>query len=166
MATAFCTEAEVRLKLSTLGVVHFGDDDFDGSSETGVVAEGIDWASEEIIWLCDQYAEADLATSGWINQKAIIFTIYWLCTRRGQDAPKGVELLYEGALKQLERVDKGEKIIPGVAMSGNHLPGVTNVRADLLYRTKKARVERVISTEQPTHHTQATDWDSNFDHER
>jgi len=166
MSTAYCTEAEIAKKLSVLGIKHAADDNFDQESESGVVAEGIEWASTEIDFYCTAYAAADMATSDWVNQAAIIHAIYWLRTRRGEDPPKGVERLYEACVKKLELIHAGEYQIPGLAFSGNHFPAVTNVRADLRFRTKKTRVERPISSEQTDGHTVNVDLDSMYDNER
>lgn len=140
ISPAYCTEADAQRLFSAAGVTSFADHDANGTSDSGVVDDCINQATEEISYYCQRYTPASLATSTLINRWATVLTVYFLCQRRGNDVPTSIVSEVERIMTRLEAIDAGHQI-PGLALRADLSPGFSNLRIDRRYPFRKQRVE-------------------------
>lgn len=145
----YTTRADIEAILSFDGAQGRLDDDSSGAlsaSEQGFVTKAISWATARVnLYLLGRYAASDLATSWIVNQWSTIVACYWLCCRRGNPAAGSIKDLYEETMEDLKLIRSGEGQLPDVALRTAAWPAWSNVRIDILYRLRKARVERPLS---------------------
>lgn len=139
IATPYCTEADVQRFFSSAGVISFADHDQSGASDTGVVDDCINQASEEISLRCQKYAAEDLADSTLVNRWATVLAMFFLCQRRGCEPPVGLAAEFERVMALLDRV-LGGLPIPGVPLRSNSLPSFSNLTVDRRYGRRTIRV--------------------------
>lgn len=113
-------------------------------------------------YCCGRYDDDDLATTWSANRWCVIIAAQWLCKRRGQSAPMGIESDYAEALEEMKMVKDGTADIEDIAPRTSGWPAFSNVTIDDRYAVRKIRVEQVISEPTPTLYPQAVDWDSAF----
>lgn len=157
--TVYCTEEDLNRYLSDQGVVAFADHDQDGTSDTGVVDDCIAQGTEEINLYAGQfYASAGLASSTLVTRWCVVLSSTFLCERRGNPVPESLRAEFERILTTLERVRTGEMRLPGVAMSADMRPTVSNLRPVRGATDGPIRVDQVTSPKVPTDRPQKVDY--------
>lgn len=154
VATAYCTEADMQRLFSIAGVTSFADHDQDGVSDTLVVSDCIDQATEEINLYAWQYSAAGLATSTLVNRWCTVLAVYFLCQRRGNPPPDSIAEEFARIMLHLERIRTGDMKIPGVATKGIYSPRFSNLVPDRRFPYSNIRVQRESSDGIPTTLTQ------------
>lgn len=117
----------------------------DDGSESTIVAEIINQASETVQSYTDRYYDAaDLTGSNWVRRRATILAAYYLSSRRGN--PTQYTAMVEQITRELEGVAEGKILIPGVAARSVDVPTVSNQTVDDRYRYSKLRTLHGTST--------------------
>jgi hypothetical protein len=160
---AFCTQADLELRASALGVQLYGDDEF--TDDPVAIATAVDQSLEagmaDIQLYCGWlYSDTALASCTWVKHANVALSLWYYSGRRNESIPPSVQLNYDRVLKVLEKVQAGTFQLPGIALRNKHAPFVTNQRVQMGYRTKKARTERSISTPGPVQHPRNLEMDS------
>lgn len=138
-------------KLSTLGVLEWSDHDELGEIDTSVVTDAINRASEEVFfYLGGFYSAATLATSELIMSWATMLACYYLGLNRGMAPPDGLQIEYDNLMKRLEQIRSGRMLIPGLSLSADLRPAISNLTVDRRYARDTIRVTRSNSTSAPT----------------
>ena len=107
-----------------------------------------------------RYDDAQLAQSGSVLDWATTAASRWLCMRRAQGCPRGLQDSYEEMMRELEMVQKGQLDIEDCGTRGNDWPVLTNVTVQPGYSGMRARVQPAISEQTPTLYGQFIDWNS------
>ncbi|HMO86302.1 MAG TPA: hypothetical protein PKC18_15420 [Lacipirellulaceae bacterium] len=168
--TLLCTQADVERHLSVYGVRLRLDDDGDGhvdSAELAAMTDARTEASETCyFYLGQKYSEEMLATSNWVNRKAMILACYRICTRRANPCP---DSLAEDAAKveeELKSVADGPRLIPGLPLRRILAPTWSFTKADPRYQFRVIRVEKNNSSQHnPTRLKQNVDYVEAFTYE-
>lgn len=138
---AFTTAARIAKRVSQVAIDLRTDHDPDGSLDE-VIAD----ATAEVYFYCWRYSPASLALSEWVQSKATDVAVYFLCCLRLNDAPGSAQTLFDHAIKQLEMVQSGKVVIPGVAAGKGSAPTVTTQRVAFGRGYPYIRTERPRST--------------------
>lgn len=159
--TLFCTEADIEEFLSVEGKVGRVDDNGDqavNTAEQAAIQQAIYWATEKVLWFCDDlYCAEDLAQSWTVNKWAVICACYYLSCRRGNPPPGSFDELYKEAIEDMKLVHDGSHQIPGLGQLMAAFPAWSNVRVDFLYSLRKTRIEKPISDRTATPYSQNRD---------
>ncbi len=110
---------------------------------------------------CNQrYDDSQLKLSGTVLDWATTAACKFLCTRRAQGCPKGIQADYDEAIEEMRMVQSGQLSIEDIGTRGVDWPTVTNVTVNAGYDGMRARVEPNISEQTPTAYSQYIDWNS------
>ncbi|MCI0333551.1 MAG: DUF1320 domain-containing protein [Planctomycetes bacterium] len=151
IANTLCTETEMQRLFSVYGVTAHADHDADGVSDSGVVDDCINQATEEIrFYLWKNYSDAALTTSTLVNRWATTLAVYFLCLRRGNPVPDSLLAEFQ---RIMELLASGQPI-PNLPLRGDLRPTMSNVEIDRRYYRNKIRVTRPNSTDAATTLTQ------------
>lgn len=112
------------------------------------------------LWANKRYDDAQLRLSGSVCDWSANYAARFLCTRRGQGCPKGIQADYEEHLRCLEMVNAGQLDIEDCGTRGTDWPALVNVTVDPSYDYVRARVEPNLSEGTPTDYPQYIDWNS------
>lgn len=153
----YCTITHVSNILSTDGVTYRVDD----GTALDLYAAVIDEASSII----DEYAlrfytSTSMAASRWLTYHCANIAAWLLCTRRGNAPPSGIEMRYEKAMEDLDRVSEGKKQIPGAGQRRTLAPCMSNVRIRLDPFPRTVVEPNRSSRQRPTDYKQ---WADRFD---
>ena len=121
--TTYCTWSDVMKRVSAEAADLRIDDD--PSAKTEVLEDA---AIEVNGYLQLLYEVADLARSNWVSVKTRDIAVYLLCIRRNHPAPKSVQMRYDKAIQDLERVQAGATKVPDVAENKANVPVLSNQR--------------------------------------
>lgn len=164
LSYTYCTQADVEVLLSVNGETARLDDDAGGSlsaTESGYLTRAIAWATARInLCLLGKHSASDLADSWIVNQWCSIVAAYIVSCRRGNPVAASLKDLYDEAMEDLRQLQRGEAQLPDTALRSAAWPAWSNVRVDILYRLRRARVEKPISetrSGQPQGYTQNRD---------
>lgn len=117
--------------------------------------------TSEVKLFCNQrYDDSELVLSGSVFDWATISACRWLCKRRAQGCPKGLESDYRDVVERLKMVQAGQLSIEDIGTRGVDWPTVTNVTVNPAYEIARARVEPSLSEGTPTAYAQFIDWNS------
>ena len=161
LATVYCTVAQVERLMSSTSVQEFSDHNADGTTDTDVVHDCINQATEEIdLFLRQRYTPAALATSTLVTRWAVTMSARLLCTRRGNVIPDSIEREWERIADPdnglLVQVSRGIRQLPGIALRETLRPTMSNVAIDRRYQRSTVRVTRQNSSNPSTKLTQDT----------
>ncbi len=149
--TAYCTKADLERKYSAAAVLEWSDHDDDGTGDDNVVADAINQGSDEIdIYARQWYSSAALAGSDLIKRWAIELSGYFLCITRGNPAPEAMQIEFDRIMAKLQAILDGQLRLPGVPMSGDLSPTMSNLRVDRRYVQSKIRVQQTTSSPAPS----------------
>ena len=117
--------------------------------------------TSEVKLFCNQrYDDSQLALSGSVLDWATTIASRWLCKRRIQGCPKGLEQDYRDAEKRLLMVQSGQLSIEDIGTRGVDWPTITNVTVNPAYDVNRVRVQTSMSEGTPTAYGQFIDWTS------
>lgn len=153
VATLYCVQADIERLFSIYGVTAFSDHDEEGQTDTDVVDDCIDQATEEINrFAMQRYSAEGLATSTLINRWCTVLATVFLCQRRGNPVPESLQDEFARIMEALVAVATGAVggILPGVPLRGNLRPGMSNLQVDRRYRHSTVRRIHVNSTDTPS----------------
>jgi phage gp36-like protein len=160
--TLYVNQGDVERQMSIQGVNLRLDDDGDGyisKAEQAAMQDALVDASESCnFFLYPKYTPAMLATSNWVNRKAMLLASYRLCTRRNNPVPDNVAEDAAQAIEDMKSVADGARLIPGLPLRRNLCPTWDNTRCDPRYWFAVTRVETQSSSQQPTQLPVRTDW--------
>ncbi len=112
---------------------------------------------------CNQrYDDSQLRLSGTVLDWATTAAARFLCTRRAQGCPKGIQADYDEAIEEMRMVQSGQLSLEDIGTRGVDWPTVTNVMVNPGYDGMRARVQSNISEQTPTGYSQYIDWSSAF----
>ncbi len=117
------------------------------SDEVAAIQDCIDEASDECFARIGMWHDiSDEATSNnlWLRRRATSIACYLLSMRRAN--PGQFTEKYERALADMDRVQRGELVIPRLPFKADLAPGMSNVSIDDRYVVRKVRVAEQIST--------------------
>lgn len=122
--TPYTTQAKLEQTLSASGVSLRTDDDATNSI-TQVIAD----ASVEVNGYCQiRYTVAALSASNWIEKKTRDIALFHIAARRANPVPQSIQVKYEKALADLEKVQQGTFPLPDVAERKEAVPVLSNQR--------------------------------------
>lgn len=150
----YTTQNDIVALMSQEGVDLRLDDDGSGAVSAAELAylttQGISYATSRVNWYCQgRYDNDQLNTSYLVNDWCTRLATYWLCTRRGNPAPKSIQDLRDEAIEEMKEVRNGMGMIPDLGTRNADWPAWSNVRVDPNYRLRKIRVERPLSEKTP-----------------
>lgn len=122
----YCTETDVRNRLTANGYLNLGDRDGDGivnaSEVSASITSAIEWAGSEIDYaLINHQPPYDLAAargSGnvFLRSRAVDFAVWQVATHGGRDVPDAFHAAYQRAVE----------ILDGIRERGDEVPGLNN----------------------------------------
>lgn len=165
MTTAYATTiADVKNRLSDVGVSLRQDDDQDGSvSGSGTESTAYSSCYTRAAAACDfylrtHYTSAQLATHQQATEWCTTLAAFFLCSRRGQIVPESLQEQKEEAVEQMKAVHDGAYALVDLQPQSYQAPSWGNPRIDQRYPYRKVRVQTPIGPDKPTpQHTQATE---------
>lgn len=117
--------------------------------------------TSEVKLFCNQrYDDTELVLSGTVNDWATTIASRWLCKRRAQGCPKGLETDYRDVLDRMMMVQGGQLSIEDIGTRGSDWPTIVNVTVNPAYDMARARVQTNLSEGTPTGFSQYIDWNS------
>ena len=117
--------------------------------------------TSEVKLFCNQrYDDSQLILSGSVLDWATTIASRWLCKRRAQGCPKGLEVDYRDVLERLKMVQAGQLAIEDIGTRGADWPTIVNVTVNPAYDTARVRVQPMLSEGSPTNYNQFVDWNS------
>lgn len=148
LSTVYCTADEIGRKAGATGLLNWSDHDASGTSDTGVIDDAINEATETIDLYCRQrYDQAGLAASEIVSRWAVVLACYFLSINRGNPAPEAIEAEYQRIIANLEKIAAGLMSLPGVPMRSDSRPSMSNLRVERHHGQSKIRVKRNSSTD-------------------
>jgi hypothetical protein len=133
---------ELSRLYSSIGVDLRSDDD---ATNGDVINEIIAQATETVAsYTLHLYETASLMTSTWTRRIATYLGAYFLSMRRANQPQFVAQAKW--AQEQLEKVNSGVLLIPGVAVRAANIPAVSNYKIDDRYFMNKQRVVASRST--------------------
>lgn len=161
LSVVFADDEGIAALLTSVGLLARVDDDNDGLLDTPAEQSNIDkakfYATQRVLFYCDQYEVSELSKSWLVYEWANIIAARWLCGRGANPVPDQIEKLYQEALADLQAIHDGRQDVPGLTMKDAGFPAWSNVRVDSNYDVKKIRVQRPISEQTPTGYSQTDD---------
>lgn len=117
--------------------------------------------TSEVKLFCNQrYDDSQLVLSGSVLDWTTTIACRWLCKRRAQGCPKGLESEYRDVEKRLAMVQSGQLSIEDIGTRGVDWPSMSNITVNPAYDVVRARVQSNISEGTPTSYNQFIDWNS------
>lgn len=116
--------------------------------------------SEVKLFCNSRYDDSQLILSGTVCDWATTIASRWLCKRRAQGCPKGLESDYRDVEKRMLMVQGGQLAIEDIGTRGVDWPTIANVTVNPAYDGMRARVQPNISEGTPTGYPQYIDWNS------
>jgi len=120
--------------------------------------------SQVKLYCSSRYEDVDLqlnaGENGSVNRWSSTLAAKWLCSRRLQAVPKGLDALVKETLDELKKVNVGSLQIEDIGTRTSGWPFLSNVTLDVGYDYRKVRVETPLSEGTPTYYPQAVDWNS------
>lgn len=140
----YTSRDEMERILSQIGV-NLRIDDLDvAGSEGALESFYIDATLTIDTYVQHYYEPQDLYSSYWVRLRASWLACYYLSQRRGN--PALFQLRYNQILEELERVQLGELVIPGLPTRFDLTPAMSNIVIDERFTIDKIRVHPSIST--------------------
>lgn len=141
ISNALCTVAEVKRKVGDDVVLAWADHDEDHVNDTDVIEDAINQATEELLlYLGQRYSDAGLAGSTIVNRWCVTLACYFLSTSRGNSPSEWLEAEFQRLMEKLPKVQNGTQPLPGVSLSQNLMPTMSNLTIDQRWRHSKIRV--------------------------
>lgn len=116
--------------------------------------------SEVKLFCNSRYDDSELALSGTVCDWATTIAARWLCKRRAQGCPKGLEADYRDVEKRMHMVQGGQLSIEDIGTRGTDWPSIVNVIVNPAYDGMRSRVQPNISDGVPAGFPQFVDWNS------
>jgi hypothetical protein len=116
--------------------------------------------SQVKLYCCGRYNDSDLANCWSANRWATVLGGRWLCKRRAQPCPKGIEEDWKEAKEELALIQQGRMQLEDVPLRTSGFPFISNVTIDIRYDYAKIRVEQPLSELTPTQYGQYIDWNA------
>lgn len=140
-------------------MVSFADHDQSQSSDTDVVEDAINEASQELeLYLRPKYDQAGLTSSALVTRWCTTLATYFLCHRRGCEPPASLVTAVEYIREKLQKIHDCEMQLPGVSFASAQGPAFSNLTVDRRYIRSKVRVTRPNSSDErsalPQHYSQ------------
>lgn len=147
----YTTTAEVQRFMSSGMATACADHDENGSADTDVIPDAINWATSEInMYLGRRYAYSDLVNHMWVNRAATLIASIRLSITRGNMPPQAWKDEYDRILEELKLIRDGEQNLDGLMLKNDERPAHINLTIDRRHPRAKVRVETYISSDQQT----------------
>jgi hypothetical protein len=125
------------------------------------LVKGCQYATSRVkLYCCSRYDDSALATCWTVNRWATSLAAQWVCKRRAQAAPKGVEDDVEDTMEEMRRVKAGQLQLEDVGTRTSAWPTMSNVTVQVGWDYSRVRVQQPISEPTPTQYAQFVDWNS------
>lgn len=123
-----------------------------GGGQPGISDDWHNMASSEIQTYClpRGYSASSLQQSNLINRWAVAIALWYGSQTQGNPPPEAFERAYEDVMAKLLLVSQGKLQLPGVGLSIDMRPSMSNVKIDRRFVQQKVRVQQNISTDAPT----------------
>lgn len=142
MSNIYCAPSDITDILSQPGVTLRTDDAPPSAYGNAAVKAG-----NKIDWFCfRRYDPAQLALSSLVTDWAAVIAAYYLCVRRGNPCPEGIDALYQDAIAELTEVKKALNDIPGIGVRRTYAPTISKMRP-----TMRPYPRAVVEVSQGTH---------------
>lgn len=132
MAYYISSASNLRQWITTAGYTFVGDEDRDGTVESGeetlLIDTALSYASDLIDgYICSQINPTVARASGnsWLTHRCVDIAVWRMAGQGGRDIPVSIQLAYENTIKLLEGVRDGNQI-PGYNYSS---PSNTAIRS-------------------------------------
>ncbi len=161
IATPYCVLADIQNRLSVVGVTARIDD-----TPPTTLGDVIDEASRMVDRYCQTRYGANLALSNIVKHCTANIAAMFLCERRGNPVPIGIQRKYDRDLEFMEKVEAYGKLIPDIAETKAGVPTLSNVHVQLVpypHTVVEAGVRR--STGTPQGYTQNRDTLDSFNYD-
>ena len=148
---SYCSSDDLDRYLSSEGITAFADHDQDGSSDSGVVADCIDQATNEIdAYVFRRYAAAEVDGNRLLKRWATVMACRFLTLRRGNMPPESLEMEFQRITDPdrgfLSQIAAGKYRLPDVQRKLGNEPTFSNLTVDRRYPQEKIRVKRKSSS--------------------
>ena len=107
-----------------------------------------------------RYDDSQLRLSGSVVDWATVTGARFLCMRRAQGCPKGIQSMYDEAIEEMRMVQAEQLQIEDIGTRGADWPTITNVIVNPSYDGMRVRVQQYISEGTPTNYPRFIDWNS------
>lgn len=118
------------------------------------------------LYCCTRYDDSQLAINakenGSVGRWATTLAARWVCRRRSQPCPKGIEMDAKEALEEMRSVKTGALSIEDIGTRTTGWPFISVIEMDQRYEIGKARVVPALSEGTPTNYAQLVDYSSIF----
>lgn len=126
VSPTYTTQTKIERRISSTGVSLRIDDDANSLTST------IEDATTEVNGYCQLlYTTTALAASEWIAMKTTDIALYFLCMRRANPVPHSVQVRYDKAIADLEKVHSGVWLVPDAPTRQAAVPTLSNQRVRL-----------------------------------
>ena len=160
-AAASATSISVAaLETAVLGGAQARDSGVNAATGARLLVAARKGTSEVKLFCNQRYDDSQLVLSGSVFDWATTVACRWLCKRRAQGCPKGLEEDYRDVEKRLLMVQSGQLSIEDIGTRGVDWPTITNVTVNPALDGMRARVQSSISEGTPTAYNQFIDWNS------
>jgi hypothetical protein len=147
---AYCTFDRVQNILSAVGASLRLDD-----MPPGQYGDADNQAFDEIDEACWQYySQAQLQSSDWVATHAATLWAWYLCTRRGNPVPDGLQLRVDMTRDKLAKIRTHQLRIPRLAQLKSYAPVMSNMTTHMR-PFPRATVEKTRSTGTPANYEDA-----------
>lgn len=141
----YCTAEDLELYLSAVGVTAFADHEEFPSTESTVIAECIERATEEInSVLRTRYDIVALAGNALLKHWSTVMACRYLCLRRGNMPPESLEFEYREIVDRetgkLVDAARGKLNLLSSFRPQDNVPSFSNLTVDRRYIDEKVRV--------------------------
>lgn len=140
--TPYTTEELIRSLIGTLGMDLRLDDSPDAAND---LQDAIDVGTSDLDFYLSRYAAADIADSVWAQWHATYFAVRFLCERRLNEVPTGLEAACERRMVELTKIQEGKAKAPRMPNTRRPI-AVSNYNVDLRKFNNKIRTDRSQST--------------------
>lgn len=162
VSPVYTTKEEISRLISQAGL-NLRVSDLNGADLEAYWTELIEEATETVNQYCSwTYDRNDLAGSRWVRSRTTWIAVVLLCRRRGNPVPDSFLQRYDEILEELELVRLGLLLIPGLPLTSDLLPAMSNLRTDYRFYSRKIRVNPSISVGR-TSGRQDLDWVWTYD---
>ncbi len=118
--------------------------------------------SQVKLYCCKRYDDDQLVQAWSCNRWATTLAARWMCRRRMQQAPKGIEADAADCLDEMRQVMSGAMSIEDIGTRTTSWPYISNFEIDVRYNLGRVRVIPLLSEGTPTNYGQLIDWNSIF----
>ncbi len=150
LSTVYTTTARIEQRMSALGLTNMTDHDEDGTRDTDVVEDAINWATVELDQYLWKYSPSDLASDELVQMWATDLAVFRSFTNRGNPAPLSIQNEVDRIWSMLPLYADGQRQLRVSNHKQAMRPVISNLRVDRRFRRRVVRVVQETSPETTT----------------